>query len=515
MSKLIIVSNRLPISITRKDGTFEYKRNSGGLVTGLLCLQNQMEFLWIGNIPSDFNEEEKKEIQQTLKEKYESHAVFIPKTLNDLSYNGYCNQILWPILHNFENSIQNEKNYEAYKEFNLLFANEICELIEEDDIVWVHDYHLMLLPYLLRKLSTKSIKIGFFLHTVFPISEFFNQLNQKDELLTGLLCADSIAFHSLDYVANFTDTIRSLKHQSNIMSTYLCRDLVSLKNNEKSKEKINVKKFSKSTSLIKNLDIKISNTQITFEERKIDLSAIPIGIDPTIFHEELQSEYTLKRVDELRNTIYKGKHIFLGVDRIDFIKGIPQRIQAFERLLIDHPELIDKVVFLQVGVPSRENIDEYKKLTDLIKLKIQNINSKFGKINESLVDFIHGSVAFPELVALYCAAHTCVITSLQDGMNLVALEYVASQSININNKNNRTLVNNNGVLVLSEKAGATTLLTGSIFCNPNSILDIKRAMLESMQLSEDEKMKRLKFNNEAVNTFTSENWAKENLYFLK
>ncbi|KAF7702922.1 Alpha,alpha-trehalose-phosphate synthase [UDP-forming] [Cucumispora dikerogammari] len=530
-NKLIIISNRLPISITKDEqtGEFIYTKNSGGLVTGLLCLQNRMNFLWMGNIPSNYTSNEKEEIKKTLKEKYKSHPVFIKEILNEKSYNGYCNQILWPILHNYENCIQNTENYIAYKEYNLAFFRELKKVVDEGDTVWVHDYHMMLLPYFIRRYLKKYVKIGFFLHTVFPIKEFFQLIENHNELLSGILCADSIAFHTLDYVCNFTSNIRSLKHVEGEFTNTLLRNLK--KHRTKRPVTLNI---HRGAALVDILKMKISNISISiFNKRDIKLSAIPIGIDPSIFIKELQRKETQDRIIELKNGPFKDKFIFLGVDRMDFIKGIPQRIRAFKKLLEENPHLIEKVVFVQVGVPSRETIDEYTKYTKLVKLEAQSINSKFGNIDTNLVYFLNESISFSELVALYNISNACVVTSLCDGMNLIALEYIASQTLTSQKttetkqikttkaisdttysetadfKNTETL--NDGVLILSELAGSASLLTGSLFCNPNSISDIKNAMMQSILISKKERNERLVLNSDAVIEFTSFKWANDNL----
>lgn len=507
LPKTIIISNRLPVSIRKNSmNKFKYKKNSGGLVTGLLSLQNDMKFIWVGNIPSNYDEDEKFNIKKTLRRKYKSYPVFIPELINEKSYNGYCNQTLWPILHNFENSIQNSNNYDAYKEFNKIFYLEIEKIVEEGDLIWIQDYHLMLLPYFIRRYINKPIKIGFFLHTVFPIKEFFEKLENSNELLSGLLCSDSIAFHSLDYVSNFTNTIKSIKHIENNITTTLIKNI-------KKNEITEIYDLQKGTNLINVLKMKITNKKISIlGKRDIHISAFPIGIDPRIFHKELKKKRTIKRIIELKKTLFKDKFIFLGVDRIDFIKGIPQRIRAFKKLLEENPDLINKVILLQIGIPSRESIDEYSKLTDLIKLEIQNINSQFGNIETNLIYFLNESISFSELVSLYNISDTCLITSIYDGMNLVALEFIASQTLNLINLGiDSKLKENNGILILSEFSGAKNLLIGSIFCNSNSISNIKDCMLKSISLSKEERKERLILNINAINEFTSLKWAKDNL----
>lgn len=445
--KLIVISNRLPLTIKRGDSGFEYKQSSGGLVTGLKSIKDTIRFKWLGNIGGiELDEEEKETVRKECWERFHSIPVFIDSALNDECYDGFCNAILWPILHAFNDDVAfTNRNYRAYVEYNKIFCEKVCEIVEDGDVVWVHDYHLMLLPEMLRKSSNKKFKIMFFLHIPFASGNTMQTLTCRKEIMNGMVHSDLVAFHSFDYALNFRDAC--------VMNKI---------------------------------------------EAPGKLDAIPIGIDPTMFRETLKDQKTVERMKELRER-FKGKKILLGVDRTDYIKGMPHRVKGFQRFLEKHSDFVDKVVFLQVGVPSRTSVKEYSSYVTRMNELVSETNSKFGSIETTNLYFLNKSVDFNELCAIYAVSDALLVTSLRDGMNLVALEYVACQD------------ENNGVLVLSEFAGAATTLPAALEMNAWNTEEIAVAIHDAITMSAEERTDRHRINREAVNTFTSVRWAERNL----
>ena len=279
--------------------------------------------------------------------------------------------ILWPLFHYLPGDINFEESYwEAYQKANMLFADTIVEIIKENDVVWVQDYHLMLLPMLLRRLIDPSlnVKIGFFLHTPFPSSEMYRVLPVRQEILWGLLHADLIGFHTYDYASHFLSSCTRILRLSSMPNG------------------------------------------IEYEGRFVHIGTFPIGIDPDKFLATTQMESVKQRIAALKRH-FQGKMIIVGVDRLDYIKGIPQKLHAFELFLEHHPEFREKAVLLQVAVPSRTDVEEYQNLRSNIEGLIGHINGRFGTVDSVAIYYLYKSVDFNELVALYSIADVCIVTS--------------------------------------------------------------------------------------------------------
>ncbi|KAL6120836.1 hypothetical protein NUSPORA_02361 [Nucleospora cyclopteri] len=447
--KLIICSNRLPLTIKKQGKSFSYKKTSGGLVTGIESLSRHIDFVWFGNISGmKLNSSEKEEIKKTTLKEYNSIPVFIDPILNKLCYNGFCNSILWPCLHSFPDDVCfTTKEYEAYKEYNQIFADKILEIAEDDDIVWAHDYHLMLLPEIIKK-RNKSIKVMFFLHTAFCEPANLLPLMCAKEILTSVSYADVVGFHTPNYASNFSAALK---------------------------------------------EYKIERTPI--------IRAISIGIDPEMFKKELEKEECKKRIREIKK-IYKDKKIVLGVDRTDYIKGMPQKFKGIERFykrMATDSKNKHNVVFIQIAIPSRLSVKEYSAYVKEINGQIQHINGTVGDVNTTPIKMRFGSVSFTELCALYAASDAILISSIIDGMNLVAMEYVACQN------------DNKGTVILSEFTGAMITLQGSIIFNPNNSEEIALAIEKALEIPSEKREKNHRINITAVNKFTSVGWATESL----
>lgn len=448
--KVFVVSNRLPLKVTKKDGKYVYAPTSGGLVTGLNCAKNEIDFLWVGTLDS-IPEEDREKVRKHCVSEYGFYPVFVDKEVYNKYYNNFCNGVLWPILHSFPDLVSFEpEDYLFYKRVNMLFCNEIKSLATKNDLIWVHDYHLMLLPEMLRKEIGENIKIGFFLHITFPCVSILKGFSLMPVILNGILAANLIGFHTFDYAGNFKNIC--LAFGKEVINSF------SVRNNGR-------------------------NTRIEI---------LPVGIDPAVFLNESLKESTKQRALELKRK-FGNKKIILGIDRVDYIKGIPHRIKAFSKMLKKHPELKDEVIFYQVGVPSRTEVKVYSMLADVLCKLSGSVNS-VGSIEETNIHFINTSIPFSELCAFYLASDVCVISSLRDGMNLVSLEFIACAG--------------SGSLVLSDYAGAAGMLIGSICANPWNIDELADKYKEALSIPEEERIRRKTSMQGIVSEFSAMHWGK-------
>ncbi|EFQ97414.1 alpha,alpha-trehalose-phosphate synthase 1 [Nannizzia gypsea CBS 118893] len=456
-SRLLLVSNRLPITISRSSqGKYESSMSSGGLVSGLSGLSKTTKFQWYGWPGLEVPFDEVDIFKKKLKEDYNAVPVFIDNDLADRHYNGFSNSILWPLFHYHPGDITfDESAWEAYQEANRLFAQAIARDVKDGDLVWVHDYHLMLLPSMLREEigdSKKDVKIGFFLHTPFPSSEIYRILPVRNELLLGVLHCDLIGFHTYDYARHFLSSCSRI------------------------------------------LGLPTTPNGVEFLGKIVTVGAFPIGIDPEKFTEGLKREKVQKRIAALQQK-FQGVKLMVGVDRLDYIKGVPQKLHAFEVFLTDHPEWIGKVVLVQVAVPSRQDVEEYQNLRAVVNELVGRINGRFGTVEFMPIHFLHKSVNFDELIALYAVSDVCIVSSTRDGMNLVSYEYIATQR------------DRNGVLILSEFAGAAQSLNGSLIINPWNTEELAAAYKEAVTMSPEKRRLNYTKLERYINKYTSAFWG--------
>jgi len=431
---VLVVSNRLPITIKRSSkGNYDFRMSSGGLVSALSGLKKTTTFKWFGWPGIEVPEAEREFVNAKLKDEYSTVPVYLSDELADRHYNGFSNSILWPLFHYHPGEMCfEESSWTAYVEANRLFAQAIADQVEDGDLIWVHDYHLMLLPAMLREEIGKSksnVKIGFFLHTPFPSSEIYRILPVRNEVLLGVLHCDLIGFHTYDYARHFLS----------------------------------------SCSRILGLDT-LPNA-VNFQGKMVSVGTFPIGIDPEKFKDCLAQPKVQERMAVLEKK-FQGVKLIVGVDRLDYIKGVPQKLHAFEVFLTEHPEWIGKVVLVQVAVPSRQDVEEYQNLRAVVNELVGRINGKFGTVEFTPIHFMHKSVSFEELTALYAVSDVCLVSSTRDGMNLVSYEYIASQQ------------KRHGVMILSEFAGAAQSLNGSIICNPWNIQEMAGAIHDAMTMED-------------------------------
>ncbi|MFN3166011.1 MAG: bifunctional alpha,alpha-trehalose-phosphate synthase (UDP-forming)/trehalose-phosphatase [Phycisphaeraceae bacterium] len=452
--RIINVSNRLPVRIAGN----ELVKSSGGLVSALEGVQTSgggdFDLQWIG-WPGGAAEDmaDKQGIAARLKDEFGYHPVFLSDDEIDDFYHGFSNSSLWPLLHYNPTYFKYQYNWwETYEKINGCFADVVCDAAEQGDLVWVHDYHLMLLPKMLRE-RRPDLRVGFFLHTPFPSYEIFRCHPRRNQLLEGLLGADLIGFHTFGYLRHFRSAVLRLTGRESDVYT------------------------------------------IRHDDAETHISVFPIGINWTGFEQELQSERFRECRDRLSND-YKNKRIVLSVERLDYSKGIPKKLEAIEKYLDANPDRRDDVEFILIAVPSREDVDEYAQLKQTIELAVSQINGKFATITNIPVHFINRGVKFEELCALYSIADVAMVTPLVDGMNLVAKEYVACQQ------------DHGGVLILSEFAGAAQELFNAVMVNPYDVDGMAWAVGEALDMDDAHKRSRMEPMRKLVIEKDSKWWAR-------
>lgn len=463
MAKTIIVSNRLPIKIQKVNNDLVYQPSEGGLATGLGSIYKEGDNIWIGwpGLYVD-NKAQKDKITQELKGNNMRPVFLTEEEIKDY-YEGFSNETLWPTFHYFNNyAIHEQSLWEAYVTVNQKFCKEILKVAEPGDTIWIHDYQLLILPQLVRyKLPLSSI--GFFLHIPFPSYEVFRLLPWRKELLNGLLGADLIGFHTYDDMRHFLSSVNRI---------------VSLSH---------------------------TNGQVDVGNRKVLIDAFPMGIDYDKYHETASSAETLKREVRYRTSIGESK-LILSIDRLDYSKGIPKRLLAFEEFLRRNSDWRGKVSMLMVLVPSRDKVERYKELKNEIDELVGRINGQFGRLSWTPVHYFYRSFPLTALSAFYRMANVALVTPMRDGMNLVAKEYIASK------------LDKSGVLVLSEMAGASKELLDSILINPNDINQMVEAIKTALTMPKEEQNRRIGSMQINLKKYNIHHWVKifmERLHYIK
>jgi trehalose 6-phosphate synthase/phosphatase len=444
--RLLVVSNRLPLTIGKEGDTWRVKPSSGGLATAMEPILKKKGGSWIGWSGDDgeLDSNERNQLLQDSSSEFTYVPVNFPAGAGRAFYEGYPNQTVWPLFHLFPSRMLfDPDSWKPYVQGNEVFATAVAEHAKTNDLVWIHDYHLMLLPGIVRE-QGNDVKIGFFLHIPFPSSEVFSILPRGGEVLRGLLGADLIAFH----------THRDLHH------------------------------FRSSLSRILGLETGID--RVEYEGRTIRLEALPIGIAPKVFADLTGGDpETASRIAEVRSR-YAGRRLIIAVDRLDYSKGIPERFRAFRRLLRCQPSLREQAVLIQVAVPSREGIGEYQALGSEINELVGEINGEFGTADWTPIVYLRHSVDRPELAALYAAAEVAWVTPLRDGMNLVAKEYCACKP------------DGDGVLILSQFAGAAAEMGESLLVNPFDEEQVAGAVMKALFMPREEQAVRMRALRERV-----------------
>lgn len=417
--RLIVAANRLPVTPKRDaNGEWRFQRSSGGLVSAFLGVKS-FEIIWVGWLGVEVPDDEQAAMTQRLREQqpFACVPVYLDDTTADNYYNGFSNNVLWPLLHYIPPSMIDsqpqiaETQWQAYQAANQSFADVIISLqasgrAAETDLVWIQDYHLMLLPKYLRE-RQPGLGIGWFMHTPFATSEMYRTLPHRAEILRGVLGADLVGFHIYDYARHF--------HLA-------CLRVLGMAGAEGVTE----------------------GSDGIFDHaarRSVAVDAFPIGIDPDRFEACLEEASVKDKIIDLQRR-FDGKKVLLGIDRLDYVKGIPHKLKALELFLQQYPQWRGKVVLLQIAIPSRPEVAGFQKLRANVHKLVSRINGTFGTLEDVPIHYLDQSMTFEELCALYFRADVMFVTSLRDGMNLVAFEFIACQA------------KRNGVLVLSEFAGA-------------------------------------------------------------
>lgn len=463
MGKTIIISNRLPVQLQISNGSITAVPSVGGLATGMKSVHSGGHSLWIGwsgLTDEDIPKELEADIDKAL-EKHGSSKVTLTKDEVEGFYFGFSNRTIWPLFHYFlEYSEFELASWETYKSVNQKFADAILEKAEDEDVIWVHDYQLMLVPQMVRE-KRPNISIGFFLHIPFPSFEIFRTMPWRKEVLEGLLGSDLIGFHIYDYERHFLSSVRRL------------------------------------------LGLEVSFNDIYLENRVIKVDSFPMGIDYRKFHDaavehsqrspENRSELQ-KRLDTHKESDPEAK-FFLSIDRLDYSKGIAKRLNAFEYFLNKYPQYKEKVRLIILAVPSRSNVPQYQLLKREIDELVGRINGEFSTVSWTPIWYFYRSMPFENLIDLYTSSDIAWLTPLRDGMNLVAKEYIA------------TRIDQTGVLILSEMAGSANEMNESLLINPNNFEQIADTLHQAINMPLEEQRSRNASLQRRLERYNVEKWA--------
>lgn len=468
MSKTIIVSNRLPLSLQIEDENVTATPSVGGLATGLKSVHSDGNGVWIGW--SGLTEEEispniQPKVDKAL-EKQKCRSVSLSNEEIDGYYFGFSNRALWPLFHYFtEYSEFNQEHWEIYKKVNQKFADLVLQHIEDDDMVWVHDYQLLLVPQMIKEVRPE-VKVGFFLHIPFPSYEVFRTIPWREEILHGMMGSDLLGFHTYDYQRHFLSSVQRL------------------------------------------LGCDLSFNTILYDSRVVKVDSFPMGIDFKKFYNAALDHENLDKKTEVQINLDKHKEVngdtkfILSIDRLDYTKGIANRLLAYEYFLEKYPEFKGKVKLVMLAVPSRSNVPQYQDLKNEIDQLVGRINGKFSEVSWTPIWYFYRSMPFENLIDLYASCDIALLTPVRDGMNLVAKEYIASRT------------DNSGVLILSEMTGASKELNEALIINPNNYDQIADTIKQAIEMPLEEQKKRNKVMQGRIKKYNVEHWAYEFLQNL-
>lgn len=462
--RLIVVSNRAPVTVVDEDGRHTYRQSAGGLATGLrsyldTCAtadEGHTGDVWIGWPGAIPPEEDEASIAADLMRGHDVRPVFLSEEDVRDYYDGFCNQTLWPLFHYFTSfTSYRDDQWECYKRVNEKFCDAIMEELDEDAKVWVHDYHLMLVPGMVRKRAPDAT-IGFFLHIPFPSYELFRLLPSRwrEELLEGLLGADLVGFHTYDY------------------TQYFLRCVLKILGNENS--------FG----------------QIERDARFVKADTFPMGIDYARFADTCDTAEVREKLEDLRGQLSDQK-VILSVDRLDYTKGIVNKLHAYELFLDQNPEWHGKVALTLVVVPSRTGVMQYEEIKAEIDEIVGSINGRYGSIDWTPILYQYKALPFEELLGLYRLGDVAMVTPERDGMNLIAKEYLSCR------------LDGSGVLLLSEMAGAASELGEALVVNPNSTSEMADGLLQALETPRDDQVARNRPMQQRLRRYDVVHWARE------
>jgi trehalose 6-phosphate synthase/phosphatase len=465
MNKTIIVSNRLPLQLSLENDHLQVTPSVGGLATGLKSVHKDGNGKWIG-----WSGMTQEELDPALEAKVEQavskeKCVTVPLTQNDLNlyYYGFSNRTLWPLFHYFiEYTEYSPESWEVYKSVNQKFADQVLKQAEDGDKVWIQDYQLLLVPAMVKAKNPK-LSIGFFNHIPFPSYEIFRTFPKRKELLEGMLGADLIGFHTYDYERHFLSSVKRI------------------------------------------LSLDVNFNKITYNNRIIKVDSFPMGIDYEKFeqaalrHDEMNEDGKSEIQKRLDQHLQKGDgaKMILSIDRMDYTKGIPKRIKAFEYFLNKYPEFKEKIRLIMLAVPSRSQVPQYQKLKQETDELVGRINGEFSTVSWTPIWYFYRALPFENLIDLYTSCDVALITPVRDGMNLVAKEYIATRT------------RKDGVLVLSEMTGASKELNEALLINPFNYEEIADNIKQALEMPKPEQKQRMQALQERVSRYDVRKWAYE------
>lgn len=479
-SRLLIVSNRLPFTVNEEGGKLGFVPSSGGLVSGLTGYlerlgsetpaqvegdanvePGQLPYIWIGWPGATVPRASEDELKRIALSQFSAYPVYVDESAMENFYHGFCNKTIWPLFHYFSSFTEFQEDYwEEYKAVNRTFADAVVEIARPGDTIWVHDYQLMLLPRLIRE-RIPDASIGFFLHIPFPGYEIFRLLPREwaVDILEGMLGADLVGFHTHEYTQYFARTV------------------------------------------LRELGYEQSLGEMLVGDRLVKTDTFPMGIDYNHYHDAVATP-EVQREKRAVTTSLRGAKMVLSLDRLDYTKGIINRLEGFERFLDKYPEWHEKVTLVLAIVPSRVAVERYQDTREQIEGIVGRITGKFGSITWTPVTYQYRAVPFPMLIALYNTADVALITPLRDGMNLIAKEYVAACNPA------------RGMLILSEFAGAVKELGEAVIINPNSREEIANALKEALDMPQDERARRIELMQERLQRYNVSFWAEDFIHQL-
>ncbi len=461
---LVVVANRLPVDrITAKDGTVSWSPSPGGLVTAMQSIMRQRDGAWIG-----WSGDPGPAPEPFVSDQMHLHAVALSESEIKNYYEGFCNETIWPLYHDVIVPPRFRRSwFESFRTVNRRFAEEAAKLAEPGGAVWIHDYQLQLVPAMLRELRP-DVRIGWFNHIPFPPVELFSQLPWRHQIITGLLGADLLGFQRRSDAENFVR---------------VCRQV---------------------------LDLPTRGDTVTLSgdgtnpatARVVRATAFPISVDATSLEELAQTPEVIERAAQIRRDLGDPDTVLLGVDRLDYTKGISHRLKAYAELLADGELSPPNTVLVQIATPSRERVRAYIKLRDTVEATVSRANGDFGHIGRPAIHYLHQSYGRAEMAALFLAADVLLVTPLRDGMNLVAKEYVMCRP------------DEGGALVLSEFTGSSGELELAYICNPHDINQLKAKILAAIQAEPEENSRRMRAMRKKVREYDVKRWADDFLRAL-
>lgn len=447
-ANFVVVSNRLPVRRLDDGGDAGWQTSAGGLVTAMTPILKERGGAWVGwtgqpdDAPAPFTHEDMR-----------IHPVAISASEIENFYEGFANSTLWPLYHDAVRRPEFHRQWWwPYVDVNRRYAEAVAKAAAPNAIVWVHDYHLQLVPGMLRE-KRPDLRIGFFLHIPFPPRELFAQLPWREQMLDGLLGADLIGFHTKNGARNF---VRA------------CQQYTSARG---------------------------SQSLLEYDGREVSIGAFPISINVAQFEERAADPLVRERATQLRQMLGSWRKVILGVDRLDYTKGIDIRLRAFDDLLSRGGRSANDCVFVQVAVPSREGVEDYAELRENVERLVGHINGRHGEAGMSAVHYLYRNLPFDELIAFYLAADVMMVTPLRDGMNLVAKEWVTCR------------LDNTGALMLSEFTGAARELTQALLVNPHDIDGLSSTLDAALALPEEEQKRRMSAMRRTVRKHDVFHWA--------